>query len=203
MSSLLTLINRAVRHVAPARSKERYYSSDSWNDSWSHGYDLNRAHEDARYGTLIAWIHRHEKEGPLLDVGCGDGLLEEQYRKVSSVRIVAFDYSAAAIARAKARCLPDVEFLCADSRTFRPQQRFSVVILNESLYYVQDYVGMMENLSKALTADGVFVVSMHDTRIAKRIWKDVQRSYVLLHGVSLKDEPTGCLWHIRLLQPRR
>lgn len=203
MSSLLTLINRAVRHVAPVRSKERYYSSESWDDSWSRGYDLNQAHEDARYGTLIALIHRHEENGPVLDVGCGDGLLEEQYRKVGSAQIVAFDYSAAAIERAKARRLPGVEFLCADCRTFRPQQQFSVVVLNESLYYVEDYLGLMENLSQALTVDGVFVVSMHDTRIAKRIWKNVQRSYVPLHGVALKDEPTGCLWHIRVLQPPR
>jgi trans-aconitate methyltransferase len=203
MSSLLALVSRAFRHVAPMRSKEHYYSADRWNDSWSHGYDLNNAREDARYGTLIALMRRHEEYGPLLDVGCGDGLLEEQYRKVSSVRIVAFDYSAVAIERAKARRLPDVDFLCVDIRTFRPQQRFSVVVLNESLYYIEDYLGMMEELSGALTADGVFVVSMHDTCTTKRIWKDVQRSYTLLHGVTLKDEPTGCLWHIRLLQPRR
>jgi SAM-dependent methyltransferase len=202
MSNLLALLNRTVRHVAPVRSKERYYPPNRWNDSWSHGYDLNNAHEDARYGTLIALIRRHEGNGPLLDVGCGDGLLEEQYRKVSSVQIVAFDYSAAAIDRAKARRLPDVDFFCADSRTFRPQQRFSVVLLNESLYYVEEYLGMMENLSQALTADGVFVVSMHDARITRRIWKNVQRSYTLLHGVTLKDEPTGCSWHIRLLRPR-
>lgn len=203
MTSFLTLINRAVHHVTPARSKERFYSSESWNHSWSHGYDLNQVQEDARYGALIALIRRHEKEGPLLDVGCGDGLLEEQYRKVSSVPIVAFDYSAVAIERAQARGLQSVDFLCADSRTFRPQPRFSVVVLNESLYYIEDYLGMMENLSLALTADGVFAVSMHDTPIASRIWKNLLRSYIPLHGVMLKDEPTGCRWHIRLLQPRR
>lgn len=170
MSNVLALINRAVGRVVP-RSKERYYSSDRWNDSWSHGYDLNIAQEDARYGTLMALMRRYEGEGPVLDVGCGDGLLEERYRKVSGVQMVAFDYSATAIECATARRLSDVNFLCADSRTFRAEQQFSIVILNESLYYVDDYLGMMKNLSRALRADGVFLISMHYSRITKRIWK--------------------------------
>jgi 2-polyprenyl-3-methyl-5-hydroxy-6-metoxy-1,4-benzoquinol methylase len=201
MQDILDQISRTVRYLTPARSKERCFSADRWNDSWSHGYNLNTLNEDARYGAVIGWMRRHERDGPLLDVGCGDGLLEERYRKVSGVPIVAFDYSATAIGHARARHLPDVEFLCADSRTFRPKGRFSVVVLNESLYYVDDYLGMMENLSQTLTADGVFIVSMHDTRITRRIWKSVQRSYALLHGVVLKDETTGALWRVRLLRP--
>jgi trans-aconitate methyltransferase len=148
-------------------------------------------------------MRRHERDGTLLDVGCGDGLLEEHYRKVSSARIIAVDYSSAAIKRAQGRGLPDVQFFCTDSRTFRPQGRFSVVVLNESLYYVDDYLGVMENLSRALTADGVFIVSMYDTGITRRIWKNVRRSYTVLQGVMLKDETTGTLWHIRSLRPRR
>lgn len=116
--------------------------------------------------------------------------------------MVAFDYSSAAIALANSRRLPDVEFLCADSREFKPLERFSVAILNESLYYVEDYLGVMETLSMALTADGVFVVSMHDTRITGRIWRNVQRSYTTLHGIMLKSEPRGDVWHIRSLRPR-
>lgn len=200
MSDVLSLANRAVSHVVP-RSKERYYSSDRWNDSWSRGYDLNIAREDARYGALMALMCRYEGKGPLLDVGCGDGLLEERYRKLSGVPIVAFDYSAAAIDCARARRLPDVDFLCADSRTFRPEQQFSIVVLNESLYYVDDYLGMLKNLSGVLRVDGVFVISMHDTQITRRIWKNVLRSYTLLQGVSLKDESTGGFWRIRLLRP--
>lgn len=200
MSSVLALVNRAVGRIIP-RSKERYYSSESWNDSWSHGYDLNVVQEDGRYGALMALMRRYESGGPLLDVGCGDGLLEEWYRKLSGVQMVAFDYSATAIERAKARRLPDVDFLCVDSRTFRPEQQFSMIILNESLYYVDDYLGMMNNLSRALRADGVFVISMHEARITKRIWKTLLRSYHLLQGVSLRDESTGGLWHIRSLRP--
>jgi trans-aconitate methyltransferase len=154
-------IQKIYRHVVP-RSKERYFSLDKWNDSWGNGYDLNRAHEDARYATLVQWMCRYEGDGPLLDVGCGDGLLEEHYRKISSMPVMAFDYSETAVDHAKARRLPKVEFSCEDSRSFRTEQRFSLAILNESLYYVDGYLLLMNYLAGLLKPGGLFLVSMHD-----------------------------------------
>lgn len=201
MSSMTGMVNW-VRHVATGRSYERYFSANTWDNSWTHGYDLDTSKEDARYGALIALMQRYEDGGMLLDVGCGDGLLEQRYRKVSAAPMTAFDYSAAAIELAKARNLAGVEFLCADSRTFRPAEQFSIIVLNESLYYLEDHLGVMENLALSLTPSGVFIVSMYDTLITKRIWKSVERSYQLIHGVTVKDEDTGCLWRIRSLRPR-
>jgi trans-aconitate methyltransferase len=202
MSGISALIKQTIARVIP-RSKERYYSSDKWNNSWAYGYDLNIAQEDARYGTLMALMRRYEEEGPLLDVGCGDGLLEERYRALSSVQIVAFDYSETAIERAKERRLSNVDFLCADSRTFCPKQQFSIIILNESLYYIDDYLGLMKHLSGTLKPHGAFIISMHDNPITQRIWKNVLRSYTLLQHVALKDECAGSLWRICLLRARK
>src|SRR5579872_758952 len=198
----MSLINRAARRVIPARSKERYFSSGQWDESWSRGYEMsmNSAHEDARYGSLIALMRRYQKEGPVLDVGCGDGLLEEWYRNVSGIPMVAFDYSKEAVGRAMARRLPDVEFLCADSRTFQPQERFSMAVLNESLYYVDDYMGLLARLASALKPEGVLLISMYETRITRRMWKNVNRVYPLIQGVTLKHQPSGGVWHIRLFQ---
>lgn len=199
VSNMLALVNRAIRHVT-APSKERFFSSEKWNHSWSGGYDLNISREDARYATLMSLMCRFEGQGPILDVGCGDGLLEARYRKLSQVRITGFDYSATAIERAQARQLPNVDFICADSRTFHLDSKFSLIVLNESLYYVDDYLGMMNRLSQGLTSEGVIVVSMHDAPITRRIWKNILRSYTLLQGVALRDESTGGLWHIRALR---
>lgn len=201
MARISDRLQRKLSHfVAP--SKERYFSSDRWDESWSDGYDLNRPHEDARYGSLMATMSRYEGEGPILDIGCGDGLLEERYRVLSSVKIIAFDYSAVAIESAKKRGLRDVEFLCADSRTFRPQERFSAVVLNESLYYVDDYPGLLKDMSDLLKADGVFVISMHESSITARIWKNILRSYGLLQSVKITEESKNLTWHIRVLRAR-
>jgi 2-polyprenyl-3-methyl-5-hydroxy-6-metoxy-1,4-benzoquinol methylase len=188
------------RFIAP--SKERYFSPDKWDDSWSEGYDLNRPDEDARYGSLTAIMRRYEGEGPILDVGCGDGLLEERYRVLSGVKIVAFDYSSVAIESARKRDLKDIDFFCADSRTFRPQERFSLVVLNESLYYVDDYLGLLKDMSGLLEADGVFIISMHESSITARIWKKVLRSYVVLQSLQLTEESKNLTWRIRVLRAR-
>jgi 2-polyprenyl-3-methyl-5-hydroxy-6-metoxy-1,4-benzoquinol methylase len=193
-----TLIDRVVRKFVP-RSKERYFSSGKWDDSWSKGYDLNTAHEDARYGTLMALMRRHERGGPLLDVGCRDGLLEERYRQLSDVRIVAFDYSATAIERANARRLAGVDFKCADSRTIRLEQQFSQIVLNESLYYVDDYIGLLATLATALRSDGVIVISMYETRTTRAMWKKVLQFYAPVQGFILKNESTNGTWHIRVV----
>lgn len=84
-------------------------------------------------------------------MGYGDGLLEEWYRKLSGVKIVALDYSATAIERARARCLPGVE-VCADSRRFQPAKRFSTIVFNGSLYHIDDYLALMKNLSRMLAS---------------------------------------------------
>jgi trans-aconitate methyltransferase len=199
MSQVLARIDRAMRRVMP-RSKERYFSAEKWDSQWSSGYDLNKTQEDARYATLMALMRRYEGEGPLLDVGCGDGLLEERYRQFSQIEVVAFDYSAAAIEQANARQLPGVSFLCADSRTFRPSRKFSMVVLNESLYYVDDYLGLMKTLSDSLASQGVILVSMHEGAIPNRIWKNLLRTHAMVHGVAIHDESTGARWHIRALR---
>jgi SAM-dependent methyltransferase len=202
MKGMLATLTKAIRHVTVDRSYERYYSADGWNQDWSKGYDLSVPKEDARYGTLLTMMRRYERGGPILDVGCGDGLLAERYRSVSTARIVGFDYSDTAVKQAIARNVVNTEFFHADSRTYRPADRFPLIVLNESLYYLQDYIGVLDNLTHGLTPDGVFLISMYDTIITRRIWKNVIGAYRVLQGASVKDEHTGCRWWIRSMRPR-
>ena len=201
MKTMLATLRKAIRHATVDRSYERYYSAASWNQDWSSGYDLSVPKEDARYGTLMVMMQRYEKGGPILDVGCGDGLLAERYRSFRPTRIVGFDYSETAVEHAIARSIPNTEFFCADSRTYQPSGKFPLIVFNESLYYLQDYVGVLDTLSRALTPDGVLLISMYDTIITQRIWKNVTGRYILLQGAAVKDEQTGCRWWIRSMRP--
>lgn len=202
MKNTLDRLTRAIRHATFDRSYENYYSADGWNRDWSAGYDLSIPKEDARYGTLLTMMRRYERGGPILDVGCGDGLLAERYRSFSPARMVGFDYSETAVAHATARKVPNTEFFQADSRTYRPADLFPLIVLNESLYYLQDYMGVLKNLSQALTPEGVFLISMYDTVITRRIWKNLIPACTLLQGASVKDEGTGCRWWIRSVRLR-
>jgi trans-aconitate methyltransferase len=199
---MLQTIKRAIRHVTIERSYERYYSSNGWDKDWSNGYALDKPKEDARYGCLIALMRRYERSGPILDVGCGDGLLEEWYRQVSETRVIAFDYSAAAIEKAKDRGVRDAEFFCADSRTFTSPERYPLIVFNESLCYLDDFRDAMERYSGMLTTGGVFLISLFDTLVTRRIWRGLAHAYEQADQVTVRHGSTGCVWNIRVMRPR-
>jgi trans-aconitate methyltransferase len=193
---------RVLRHLFTERSYERYYSPAGWDDMWTAGYTLDGLNEDGRYGALITLMCRHAEGGPILDAGCGDGLLEAKFRAVSPAHAVGIDYSHEAVAHAKARNILDCTFVQADYRDFRPEERFRLIVLNESLYYVADAPGVMTSLTRWLTPNGVFIVSMFDSRVTRRIWRMLARGYVSVQGVEIRDERTHLKWRIRVLRTR-
>ncbi len=198
---MIGYVTRILRHLFYERSYERYYSSAAWEKKWAGGYGLAEGKEEERYGALLTLMCRHAADGPILDAGCGDGVLEQVFRTVSRVQVVGIDYSLEAIERAKARQIPDCSFAQADYREFAPAERFPLIVLNESLYYVEDSLGVLRSLSRWLADDGVFIVSMFDTLVTRRIWKAVESTYERLQDVEIQHRVTGRRWRIRVLRP--
>jgi len=60
---------------------------------------------------------------------------------------------------------------------------------------------VLRSLSRWLAADGVFIISMFDTIVTRRIWKAVASSYETLHGVEIRDRASGWRFRIRVLRP--
>ncbi len=194
--------SRAIRYIFTDRSYSRYYAPETWSAKYASGYDLSVPKEDGRYGVLLKLIRRYECEPIILDAGCGDGILEQLYRPLSDARLVGIDSCAIAIQKARDRGLDRCEFHCADFADFQMEERCSVLVLNEALYYVPDPVAtMMDLATRLLRETGVFIVSMFDTPITLRIWKAVLRHHAILQGVAVRDEVTGQSWHIRVLRP--
>ena len=193
---------RVLRHLFTDRSYERYYSPVGWDDMWATGYTLEDVKEDGRYGALVTLMCRHAAGGPILDAGCGDGLLEAKFRAVSAARVLGIDYSHEAVAQAKTRNIPDCAFVQGDYREFRADEPFPLIVLNESLYYVADAPGVMTSLTRWLTPDGVFIVSMFESRVTRRIWRALARGHVSVQGVEIRDEGARRRWHLRVLRTR-
>jgi trans-aconitate methyltransferase len=200
---MIGYVARVLRHLFYERSYERYYSADTWEKRWAGGYGVAEGKEAERYGALLTLMCRHAGDGPVLDAGCGDGVLEQDFRTVSPARVVAIDYSLEAIERANTRNVPDCSFLQADYREFTPTDRFPLIVLNESLYYVKDSVGVLRSLARWLTREGVFIISMFDTLVTRRIWKTLVSPYETLQDVEIRDRATGRKWRIRVLRPTR
>ena len=201
-ASPIGFLKRVFRHLFLDRSYQRYYSGDSWSKDYEDGYDLDRANQDGRYGALVALIMRYGGDGPLLDAGCGDGILAEKIRQVSDAEIHGIDYADSAVKMAVGRSIEGARFEQADFREFTTATKFSAVIFNEALYYVDDSVGTLKAFAAHLADDGVLIVSMFETLVTRRIWRMIGRHFEQLHGVRVEDEESGRAWKIRILKPR-
>src|ERR1700681_4477434 len=110
LSKLLHFPVRVFRHVLLDRSYESYYSAGIWERKYKEeSYDLSDPKEDGRYGALMQVLRRYDR-GPMLDLGCGDGLLWKYYRPLSKSLLVGIDYSETAVEKANTLALPNAEF---------------------------------------------------------------------------------------------
>jgi len=197
MPSLLQLPRKVAGYLFFDDSYEKYYSSLTWDQRYNSSSNLWSSKENPRYATIVTFIRECAHHGTVLDAGCGDGLLEERCRTLES-RILGIDYSWVAIAKAKQRQLNNCEFICADARTFSSTEKFSAIVFNESLYYISGYLESLRILVHRLQDHGVFIISMYDTRVTRRIWKALEADFDPLSEVRVGSGPS---WTIRVLRP--
>jgi trans-aconitate methyltransferase len=198
LSSLARLPIRAFRHVLLDRSYESYYSSAVWEKKYrDEHYHLGDPQEDGRFGALVQVLRRYD-HGPMLDLGCGDGLLWKHYRPLSDSLLIGVDYSETAVAKAKSLALPNVEFRAEDYRTFDPWMQLAVVVFNESLYYIDGFLDAINKAESCLADQGVIVVSMFDTLVTRRIWKRLLERRKWLQSLSVHDHRSKRSWTIRV-----
>lgn len=198
MSKVVRRSVRAFRHVLLDRSYESYYSSDIWERKYrDEHYDLGDPQEDGRYGALLQVLRRYD-HGPMLDLGCGDGSLWKHYRSLSPSLLIGVDYAETAVAKANSLGLPNTEFRAGDYRRFDPGRKLSVVVFNESLYYIDDFLDAIAKAGSWLDDHGVVVVSMFDTLVTRRIWKCLAERGPWIQSLSVHDHRSERTWTIRV-----
>jgi 2-polyprenyl-3-methyl-5-hydroxy-6-metoxy-1,4-benzoquinol methylase len=197
MHSLLQLPRKVAGYFFFDDSYEKYYTSRLWDRMYQGGYSLDIPLEEGRYAAVTDLVRQYAGGGVILDAGCGDGLLEGKCCSLS-VKIVGIDYSHTAIAKARQRHLENCEFICADVRRFFSDQCFSVIVFNESLYYVEGCSESLQAMTAFLDQNGVFIISMYDTRITRRIWESLRHDFSLMTEVRITHRVS---WTIRVLRP--
>jgi SAM-dependent methyltransferase len=196
---------RLLRYYLLDQSEQAHYSADAWQRRYSvEHYEraLSLPEEDGRFGAMIAVLRRYDRGGPMLDAGCGDGLLWQEYRPFTESRLIGVDYAPAAVEKALSRRIPNAVFWHGDYRTFRAQERFSVVVFNESLYYSDEYLSVLASMEKALKPDGVLVISMWHNAITRRMWRRVEEVYHPVQAVKTIDEGSRKRWRLAVYPPR-
>lgn len=158
----------------PAEWYRKILASDSENryatGRWDYLRDIT---ESYRYSIIRGCCEYFKSGNPrILDVGCGEGVLQE---RCTYSKYVGIDMNSAAIGRAKAREDSKTEFVLSPARDYRARDVFDVIVFNESLYYIQDPIEVFQQYRSYLAADGIVIVCMFQTNLARRIWKVLSR----------------------------
>jgi SAM-dependent methyltransferase len=117
---------------------------------------------DARYfNSWVADLILPSIGGDVLEIGCGTGnftgLIARHARSV-----VAVDLNPEFIATAQQRCKDDrrISFRCCDATAEGWESEFDTIVLLDVLEHVEDDVGFLRSLRKALRPEGTLVLKV-------------------------------------------
>jgi len=169
---------------------------------WDYLRDLN---ELARFSVVSGYCHFLKGNGSILEIGCGEGILQERLCPLKYSRFVGIDISAEAIRRTSRKQDHKTSFFVEDARVYHPNDLFDVIIFNECLEYFQDPLGLVQRYESFLETGGIYIVSMFtatDTARTKHIWKMLESVYPVEAQTRVSTRP-GYTWNIKVLIPSK
>lgn len=171
-----------------AQTWDAQYAAGSWDF-------LGRLAELPRYSVLAGYVRQLGRRGSVLDIGCGQGLLLRQLCGGSYSRYVGIDLAASAIDAARAMSIEHSDFSVADCDSYSPVGEFDVVVFNEVLYYLRDPLGVTARYARALTPNGILLVSVCTAaRGGARILQQLGQHYTTLSKALVRDGGSGVSW---------
>ena len=180
------------------------FTKREWDSQYSAGrWDLlKRADEFAHNNMIAGYCRRYGASRSVIDLCCGEGVLQETFGAGAYERYLGVDISEEAIRRAKSRETPGTSFVCDNIATFAPAQRFDAIVFNECLYYFDAPLEVIKRYEAYLNDTGIFVVSMYVEKQTHRIWKMLDTAYAIEDAVKVTSR-SGISWIVKVLRPRR
>ncbi|MEJ9211278.1 class I SAM-dependent methyltransferase [Bacillus smithii] len=146
-------------------SKSRWeQNAEHWDDYM--GEESNRFHKELirPYTEKLLRV----KEGQtILDIGCGNGNFSRRLAELGA-NVVAFDYSAKMIERAKSRSknhLNQIDYKVIDATNYDElfslgNEKYDSAVANMALMDIADITPLVNSLHKLLKSNGTFVFSI-------------------------------------------
>jgi len=160
---------------------------DLWEDKYRSGRweFMRELYEVPRYASIAALAHRLRPDGAILDIGCGEGLLQDYLAPFGYGRYLGIDLAEAAIEQAGGRIDDRTDFVAADAETFVPDGTFDVVIFNECVHYFHSPARSVTGYERFLTPDGLFIISAFRTPRGDAIMREIVESYTVIEQTSI------------------
>ena len=155
--SLLSKIDNVIRRKVLRRDQDR----------WNYQYNLGRweglgdIHELGRFSVIVGYSQFLKPEGKVLEIGAGEGYLQQRFDKTKYSLYYSTDVSDVAIANAKKYEDEKTKYIIADVNTYEPDTKFDVVIINEAIYYGESVQKALDRFVPYLNEGGIFIVSIN------------------------------------------
>lgn len=177
---------------------EQQYKDGAWDY-------LNSTDELAHYMVIVGYVHQLSKSAKpspsLLELGCGHGRLLELLAHLDFKSYLGVDLSAAALEQAESLGVGRAAFEAADFEQWQfAAGAYDIIILSEALYYARNPAAMLSRYLGALSAGGVFIVSLNRYGNYAAIWKKVEQSFGVIASTAVENIK-GQVWDVKLLSP--
>lgn len=150
---------------------DRKYKKGKWeflkNDLESH-----------RYAKIAEYIKLYGAKNPsILDLGCGEGILNEHLKDFNFEHFLGVDFSKVSINMAKQKKFKNSDFLVADIHHYTPHLKFDIIIFNEIFYYVYDSekARVLSTILDSLKNGGIIITSIFNEGIGSWKYFDIDR----------------------------
>lgn len=180
----------------PATEWDKQFSGDKWEY-------LAKENQRGHYDCIIQLYGKFGKEGTILDIGCGEGLMYKYLAENPPFpysRFLGVDISAVAVKNASA-AFPGARFEAVNYEHEHILEKFDVIIFNETLYYFNNPLKTLEKcVAENLQPGGKIIISMCDHERHDLIWQHIQKEYHMLEGMTVANEEK-ISWTIRIFEP--
>jgi 2-polyprenyl-3-methyl-5-hydroxy-6-metoxy-1,4-benzoquinol methylase len=174
--------------------------AERWDSRYRRGTldRLKRPDELAHYSLVVGYFQSFKSGGSILDVGCGEGILLDRLGPHAYSQYVGLDISQEAIRVASHKCNDKTVLRCADVNTYTPPERYDAVIFNESLYYFDAPLQVVQRYERCLEREGVFIICIVGFPEADRYWRALGGLYRAIDEATVTNE-FGTSWTCKVL----
>ncbi len=194
------LKNIIKKYIIPYRPLMK--SKSNWDNQFKDGsWDyLNDIQQLSRYSVILGYYNYFIENGNILDLGCGQGVLLQRLKSFKFKDYVGVDISEKAIEMANEKKLDNSKFIASDLTKYTPEMNFDFIIFNESLYYLDKPLEILDKYQKYLNENGKIVISMWDNpERNNKLWSQINKKYKIWDVVKLQSHSDKVNWIIELI----
>jgi 2-polyprenyl-3-methyl-5-hydroxy-6-metoxy-1,4-benzoquinol methylase len=170
---------------SPYIQAEAKWDADYTTGTWDY---LSDQLEAGRYKAVSQMLSKYAPHGSILELGCGEGILQSRMAPSSYETYIGIDISKVAIQKAAHLGNHNTQYVYADMETFVPEAKFDAIIVNEALYYAVNPVQLLKRYANFLQPNGCIIISIFETTENRQLLNKIDLIYSRIeHQVTTNE----------------